>query len=126
MAKPAKKHHAAKKAKPAKHHSAKKSAKSESKPSAPRAVQESGHLIMFHGAECFHCRNMDPLVEQLEKEYGIKITKIEVWHNEKNAQLLSETDQGMCGGVPFFWNAKTKKWMCGETGYDELKEWAGV
>ncbi|HSU72486.1 MAG TPA: hypothetical protein VLJ21_01395 [Candidatus Binatia bacterium] len=81
---------------------------------------------MFHGQECFHCRNMDPLVERLEKEFGIKITKLEVWHNEKNAQKLEEADQGRCGGVPFFWNSKTRKWICGETGYDELKEWAGI
>jgi len=116
---------------------AKKAAKAGKKPaakkttatkaaSAAKAVVNADHLIMFHGQECFHCRTMDALAERLEKEEGIKITRLEVWHNEKNAELLQKTDQGMCGGVPFFWNSKTKKWLCGETDYDTLKDWAGA
>lgn len=82
------------------------------------------HLIMFHGTECPHCRNMDEPVEQLERELKVKVSKLEVWHNGKNAQLLEMIDKGLCGGVPFFWNAKTKKHICGETDYDTLREWA--
>ncbi|MBI4144755.1 thioredoxin family protein [Candidatus Woesearchaeota archaeon] len=82
------------------------------------------HLIMFHGTECPHCRNMDESVEQLEKEFKVKVAKLEVWHNDKNAQLLEMIDKGFCGGVPFFWNAKTKRHICGETDYDTLKDWA--
>jgi hypothetical protein len=52
---------------------------------------------------------MDPLVERLEKEEGVNIGKLEVWHNEANAKLMREYDKGYCGGVPFFFNKKTGK-----------------
>ena len=50
---------------------------------------------------------MNPLVERLEDEEGIKIEQLEVWHNEANAKLMREYDKGYCGGVPFFFNKKT-------------------
>jgi len=81
-------------------------------------------LLMFTGTECVHCREMKPLVERLEKEEGIKITQLEVWHNAKNAELLQKLDNGKCGGIPFFFNKKTGKWICGNTPYERLKEWA--
>lgn len=81
-------------------------------------------LIEFYGKECVHCKKMEPLVKRLEEELGIKIKKLEVWHNEKNAKLMEELDKGRCGGVPFFINLKTGKWICGATTYEELKKWA--
>jgi thiol-disulfide isomerase/thioredoxin len=82
------------------------------------------HLYDFYGEECPPCQQMHPLVEKLEKELKIKVNRLEVWHNEKNAILLEKYDQGKCGGVPFFINTKTKKFICGATSYDKLKEWA--
>lgn len=35
-----------------------------------------------------------------------------------------ELDKDFCGGVPFFYNTKTNKWICGEADYDTLKKWA--
>ncbi len=67
---------------------------------------------------------MAPLVERLESEEGVSIGKLEVWHHEANAKIMREYDQGYCGGVPFFFNKKTGKWICGETDYERLKEWA--
>jgi hypothetical protein len=67
---------------------------------------------------------MHKLVEQLEKKDGIKIESLEVWHNKKNEKCLLELDKNLCGGVPFFYNTKTKKWICGEASYEELKNWA--
>jgi hypothetical protein len=67
---------------------------------------------------------MAPLIERLEQELGVKVQRIEVWHNEDNAKLLQELDQGRCGGVPFFYNLKTGKWICGATSYENLKKWA--
>ena len=29
-----------------------------------------------------------------------------------------------CGGVPFFYNTKTEKFICGEADYETLKKWA--
>ncbi len=67
---------------------------------------------------------MKPLVERLEEETGVKVEEHEVWHNEANAQLMKEYDKGYCGGVPFFFNKKTGKWICGSTDYERLKTWS--
>ena len=82
-------------------------------------------LLDFYGTECPHCIEMEPLIERLEEELGVKVTKIEVWHNEANAKRLQETDKDRCGGVPFFYNKKTGKWICGSVPYEKLKAWAG-
>ncbi|MEK6874675.1 MAG: hypothetical protein AABX52_02915, partial [Nanoarchaeota archaeon] len=82
------------------------------------------YLIMFTGRECTHCHEMDPLVDQLEKELGVNVDRLEVWHDEKNAKLLAGYDKGFCGGVPFFFNTKTGKWICGAVNIDVLKKWA--
>lgn len=81
-------------------------------------------LLFFYGTECTHCHDMDPLNKKLEKELKIKLTKLEVWHNSKNAALLKQFDKGHCGGVPFYFNENTDKWICGAVPYAELKKWA--
>lgn len=87
-------------------------------------AEEGDELLEFYGTECVHCRGMAPLVERLEREEGVKIKKLEVWHNQENAKLLSKYDQGKCGGVPFFYNKKTGKSICGVADYETLKAWA--
>ena len=67
---------------------------------------------------------MMPLVDKLEKEEGVKVEKIETWHDSANKKKLDDIDQGKCGGVPFFWNEETKKFICGSTEYEKLKAWA--
>ncbi|MAF51385.1 MAG: hypothetical protein CMH64_04820 [Nanoarchaeota archaeon] len=67
---------------------------------------------------------MKPLIAKLEKEEKVKIKKIETWHNSVNKKLLGKCDDGQCGGVPFFFNSKTKKTICGSTSYSKLKSWA--
>ena len=81
-------------------------------------------LIEFYGTECPHCKDMEPLMERLEKETGLKIERFEVWHNSKNAKLMEQYDKGYCGGVPFFFNKKTGKWVCGSTSWEKFKAWA--
>lgn len=88
------------------------------------AVKKEPHLLEFYGTECVHCNEMKPLVERLEKEKKIKVQRIEVWHNAANAKILDQYDQGICGGVPFFYNKKTNKAICGATSYENLKKWA--
>ena len=83
-----------------------------------------GHLFEFYGTECPHCVRMHELVEKLAKEEGIKLESLEVWHNKQNEKLMLEYDKGLCGGVPFFYNTKTNKCICGEASYEELKDWA--
>ncbi len=82
------------------------------------------HLFEFYGTECPCCVHMHDLVVRLEKEEGIKIKSLEVWHNKENEKKLLEIDIDSCGGVPFFYNEKTKKFICGEGTYEELKDWA--
>lgn len=85
-------------------------------------------LIEFSGEECVHCKEMIPIVENVEKELGVKFTKLEVWHNSENAKLMQKYDKDehgkeFCGGVPFFYNEKTKKKICGNTSFVKLKAW---
>jgi len=82
------------------------------------------HLLEFYGTECPCCIYMHDFVDRLEKEEGIKIESLEVWHNKENEKRLLLLDKNLCGGVPFFYNTKTQKWICGEAEYEELKNWA--
>lgn len=93
-------------------------------------MAEGDRIIEFYGTECPHCLQMKPLVERLEKETKVKITKLEVWHNEENAHLMQHYAAPLlhaCGGVlgvPVFYNETTKKALCGEQSYEVLKGWA--
>ena len=49
---------------------------------------------------------------------------METWHDEENAKLLEQYDKGRCGGVPFFYNTKSEKFICGNCDYETLKAWA--
>ena len=81
-------------------------------------------LYMFYGTECVHCHEMMPLVDKLEKEGKLKITKLETWHNSANAKKLQDFDKGKCGGVPYFYNDSSGKSICGSTSFDKLRSWA--
>jgi hypothetical protein len=82
------------------------------------------HLLEFYGTECPHCERMRSLVTKLETEIGVEVERIEVWHNKENMARMRELDKDFCGGVPFFFNTKTGKWICGEASYSELQAWA--
>ncbi len=88
-------------------------------------------FIMFHGRECPHCHVMMPLVERLEREEGIVLEKIEVWHDQANAELMQSHKKVLmscCGGrllVPTFLNTENGDAFCGEVPYEKLKSWAG-
>ena len=82
------------------------------------------HLLMFTGTECTHCHEMEPLLKELEKKEKVSVERLEVWHNSDNMKKLKSLDNGKCGGIPFFFNTKTQKWICGSTSYEHLKEWA--
>lgn len=84
----------------------------------------NNYLLEFYGQECPHCVRTHPLVERLEKELEVKVEKYEVWHNEANEKIMMQYDKGYCGGVPFFYNTKSNLWLCGEVGYEILKDWA--
>lgn len=92
----------------------------------PIQAEQEGNpdLIEFMGTECEVCHEMAPVIERLEKEEGIKLTRYEIWHNEDNKQLFMEMDQGKCGGIPLFVNKKTGKTICGAASYEDFKAWA--
>lgn len=85
---------------------------------------------MFHGKECPHCQQMMQLVDKLEEETNIKLERLEVWHNEENADLMRSYKDiiiPQCGGqlkTPTFMNTETNDILCGEVEYEVLKEWA--
>ncbi len=87
-------------------------------------IKLESDLLEFYGTECSHCKIIEPLIAKLEKEEGVKVIRLEVWHNEKNAQLLRKLDKSLCGGIPFLYNMKTGKWICISASYEELKKWA--
>jgi len=73
---------------------------------------------------------MMPLVDRLEKEEDIVFEKLEIWHNEENADLMRsyrDIIAPKCGGqlrTPTFMNTETKDVLCGEVEYETLKDWA--
>lgn len=87
-------------------------------------------LIMFHGRECPHCRAMMPLVDRLAAETGVVLDRLEVWHDEANADRMRAYKPVLapkCGGqlrVPAFLNAESSEALCGEVAYEALKAWA--
>lgn len=81
-------------------------------------------LLEFYGEECPHCVKMSALVQKLAEEEKTEVLKFEVWHNKDNAVKMAEYDTGLCGGVPFFYNTDTKKFICGGASYEDLKSWA--
>jgi thiol-disulfide isomerase/thioredoxin len=87
-------------------------------------------LLLFFANECPHCRRMLPLVDRLEKEAGVALERLEVWHDEKNADLMRSYKSVIgpkCGGqlrTPTFLNSETNDILCGEVDYEVLKAWA--
>ena len=97
---------------------------------ALRQEEVMAKLLMFHGRECPHCKRMMPLVEKLEQETEIRFEKHEIWHDERNQDLMRSYRSIItpkCGGqlrVPTFINTETNDVVCGEVEYDKLKAWA--
>ncbi len=87
-------------------------------------------LVMFYARECPHCKKMLPLVDKLEKEEGVEMERLEVWHDEKNADLMRSFKDILipkCGGqlkTPTFLNTESQDAVCGELPYEMLKDWA--
>lgn len=82
----------------------------------------------FYGAECLHCKAMEPIVAQVENETSIIFDKREVWHNETNKQIMlmhGDDIKNYCDGVlgvPAFYSMKMKTAVCGEISKEELKD----
>ncbi|MEM3411698.1 MAG: thioredoxin family protein [archaeon] len=84
-------------------------------------------FIEFYSVDCPHCRKMIPIVEKVENDTGVNFLKLEVSYNETNRIILSAYSsliEKYCGavGVPSFVALKTKKVVCGEMSYFDLKK----
>ncbi|KAF8819181.1 hypothetical protein IE077_001502 [Cardiosporidium cionae] len=87
--------------------------------------RSDAYLLEFYGHECEHCAGMYPIIKRIEKELDTNFHFLEVWHNPINFQALRVLDvNSRCGGLPFFFNLKTFKHICGATTYENLKAWA--
>ena len=92
--------------------------------------ESKNRLIEFYGEECHWCVHMAPVIERLEKDEGVEVTRLEVWHDRENKRELGQHAyeiSSACGGgigVPAFYNEKTGEALCGAQSYDELKRWA--
>ena len=90
----------------------------------PRKFGNDNYLLEFHGVDCEQCEDMEPLMEKLEDELGVKVKRFEVWYDPENYKLLQSLDaDGKCGGLPFYFNRKTMTAICGATTYRNFKAW---
>ena len=87
-------------------------------------AQGKPYLIQFKGKGDDYCSQMEPLKEQLKEELGVEIRCFEVWYDSKNLELMQRLDRGRCGGVPFFYNKRSRRYICGATTYANLRAWA--
>ncbi|MEK7562480.1 MAG: hypothetical protein AAB509_02280 [Patescibacteria group bacterium] len=69
-------------------------------------------IILFYGDGCSHCKLVEDFISQNKIEEKVKFTRLEVFNNRDNAQILLERSKA-CGintdqvGVPFLWDGKT-------------------
>jgi thiol-disulfide isomerase/thioredoxin len=80
-------------------------------------------LLFFYGVECSHCHELEPTVDKVADQLGMKVTKLEVWHNSANKKLLIKYDKINCKGVPFMYNEKSGKGLCGKQSEASIKKW---
>merc|ERR1712129_605923 len=93
----------------------------------PSPLEETQpHLIGFYAEQSMEAKRMKYLGDLLEKEIpGTKIVWLEAWQNPLNERLRATIDlRNQCGGVPYLFNRKTGKVLCGVVAYDKLRAWA--
>jgi len=81
-------------------------------------------LVEFYGAECDHCKMVAGFLDRIEEEEGVKVERMEVWHNSANQQKFFTLGQGKCGGVPFLINTENGAFLCGPKEYEKVRDWA--
>ena len=67
-------------------------------------------IVLFYGEGCSHCKNVEDFLSQNKIEDKVKITRLEVWSNQSNAQLLVNTaiackiDVSQGAPIPLLWD----------------------
>jgi hypothetical protein len=80
-------------------------------------------LLYFRGETDKYSEMMEPLNRELARE-GFNMKRFEVWYNTRNTELMQHLDLGRCGGVPYYYNKNTKRFICGATDINNLRNWA--
>jgi len=86
-------------------------------------------LLFFFGESCPYTKIVAPAIECVElslQSSGQKgISRLEVYSNQENSMKYIEVGgRQKCGGVPFFYNARTGESVCGAATCERLKLWA--
>eukprot|EP00928_Gymnodinium_smaydae_P005839 TRINITY_DN12017_c0_g1_i2.p1 TRINITY_DN12017_c0_g1~~TRINITY_DN12017_c0_g1_i2.p1 ORF type:complete len:173 (-),score=33.97 TRINITY_DN12017_c0_g1_i2:213-731(-) len=81
------------------------------------------HLVGFYAEQSLEARRMRYLGSLLEEELPeVHILWLEAWENPLNERLRAIIDlRGQCGGVPYLFNRRTGKVLCGVVSYDKLR-----
>ena len=83
------------------------------------------YLVEFHGPDCQHCEDMLPLMKKVEKQQKTKFRRYMVWEGTDEFDLLRILDSRThCHGLPFFYNRRSHKAICGATTWENFREWA--
>jgi hypothetical protein len=91
----------------------------------------NGTFTEFVGRDCTFCKKMEPVVAQVETQFGMTFQKLEVWYNATNqAVYLAHVNSIArdCGVptdrmvTPTFWARKTDRFLCGEVSVDKLEQ----
>ena len=91
-------------------------------------MKKLDHIIEFYGETCPHCLTMRPIIEKLEKDLDVEISKLEVWEHPDNQAVMNGYEDIVgqaCGGfagVPSFVNTQTKQALCGAQDPEVLKQ----
>ena len=101
-------------------------------PAKEERLPEPG-IVEFYGKWCGYCRMIEPAVDQLEREEGLKITRLETWGDRRNKALmesLSDLFEEFNRGdytVPTFYDPskpRHQQILVNPSTYEELKAWA--
>ena len=89
--------------------------------------QIDANLTFFFGDGCPFTKRAEPAIDCLEMHLGKRLNRLETWNSEENHNAYVAVG-GMqnCGGVPFFYNNSTGKYICGVTTCDKLVDWAAA
>jgi thiol-disulfide isomerase/thioredoxin len=61
--------------------------------SAPALTADDSVVYFFYGEECPHCKKIEPFIDNLSKKYpDVEIQKLEIWHNQTNAQIYTSVN----------------------------------
>lgn len=92
--------------------------------------RDEPYLLEFSGKSAeADVKKMTPQLKKLEKKLKTRIVRFDIWNDPsayKLFLLLDKSPRGksLCGGLPFYYNRKTGRIVCGATTYENLENWA--